>query len=157
MGLRVLMADGTPVTMRAAVTRNLLRPADLMPGTYFVGLVTMFLNPKSQRIGDMAANTIVVVARRPEPMFTPTPHHASFHELESRVGELRGMTLDDYAALRRLCDRFYQLPTPVANKMLRDVWRPIENRIDVPIISGAHPISVMEAVVMRYGRTHGLL
>ncbi|HWA82758.1 MAG TPA: RDD family protein, partial [Fimbriimonadaceae bacterium] len=56
MTLRVRMADGTAITPLAAIGRNLLRPADLMPGTYFVGLLAMFTTPRSQRLGDLISN-----------------------------------------------------------------------------------------------------
>src|ERR1041384_6738025 len=55
LGIRVRMADGTPITFAAALGRNLVRVADLLPGSYFVGLIAMFTTPKSQRIGDVLA------------------------------------------------------------------------------------------------------
>ena len=42
------------------VTRNLLRFVDSLPLFYFLGGVVCWLNPKCQRLGDLAANTIVV-------------------------------------------------------------------------------------------------
>jgi len=65
--LRVRMADGTAVTPLAAIGRNLLRPADLLPLTYFVGLLSMFTTPKSQRLGDLVSNTVVVYEKRALP------------------------------------------------------------------------------------------
>lgn len=155
-GIRVRMADGTPITLRAAFTRNLLRPADLFPATYFVGLITMFLNPRGQRLGDMAAHTIVAADRNPEPIFAPTPHIVGYHALEEHVGDLRAMTPDDYVVLKQLTDRFPYLSAQVQSAMIRDVWRPIEGRLRLPELSSVHPLYVMEAVVMRYGRIHGL-
>jgi uncharacterized RDD family membrane protein YckC len=157
MGLRVRSADGTPITFAGAVGRNLLRVADLMPGSYFVGVIAMFTTPKSQRIGDLFANTIVLLERMPVPVFRPAPHVQSTHALEERVGDLRGMTQEEYWALRRLCDRFPELPKSVQGRLLRDVWQPIAYRLRVPELPNVHPLYLAEAVVMRYGRTHGLL
>jgi hypothetical protein len=42
------------------VVRNLLRFVDQLPVFYFVGGVTCWLNSKCQRLGDLAANTIVI-------------------------------------------------------------------------------------------------
>ena len=60
VGLRVIRVDGTPVTASEVVIRNLVRVIDFMPTAYGVGVVTMFINPKSRRVGDLAAGTIVV-------------------------------------------------------------------------------------------------
>lgn len=155
--LRVRMADGTAVTPLAAIGRNLLRPADVFPGTYFVGLLSMFTTPKSQRVGDLVSNTVVVYEKRALPQFTPAPHTAGIHPLEGQVGELRGMTLDEYNALRRYCDRFPELSATAQSKLTDEVWLPIAARRGVAMAPNIHPIYLAEAVVMKYGRGHGLL
>ena len=48
------------VVLTEIVTRNLLRFVDALPVFYFVGGITCWLNPKCQRLGDIAANTIVI-------------------------------------------------------------------------------------------------
>lgn len=156
-GVRVRMADGTPITFAAAVGRNLLRPADMLPMTYFVGIVAMLTNNRSQRIGDMVSGTVVVHEKRPIARFSPAPHTAGIHPFEWVVGELRGMTIDEYNALRRLCDRFPELPTRIQEKMIAEVWRPIATRRNVPSVPNVHPLYLAEATVMKYGREHGLL
>jgi uncharacterized RDD family membrane protein YckC len=60
VGLRVIRLDGTPVTAAEVVIRNLVRLIDLLPTAYGVGVVTMFVNDKSRRLGDLAAGTVVV-------------------------------------------------------------------------------------------------
>lgn len=157
MNIRVRMADGTPITFAAATGRNLLRVADFLPGSYFVGLITMFTNPKAQRLGDLFAGTVVLHERPLEAKFRPAPHQEATHALEGSVGELRGMTPEDYWALRRLCDRFPELPAHIQRQMVQEVWQPIAKRLAVPSIPNVHPIYLAEAVVMRYGRFHGLL
>ena len=157
MSLKVRMSDGTAVTPLAAIGRNLLRPADIMPGTYFVGLLAMFTTPKSQRIGDLVANTVVVYEKRAQQYFTPAPHTAGIHRLESEVGDLRGMTLDEYNAIRRYCDRFPYLTSAAQQKLTAEVWLPIAERRGVPRAPNIHPIFLAEAAVMKYGREHGLL
>jgi len=60
VGLRVIRLDGMPVTAAEVVIRNLVRLIDLLPTAYGVGVVTMFVNEKSRRLGDLAAGTVVV-------------------------------------------------------------------------------------------------
>lgn len=64
MGLRVVNDNLTPVGWGPSVTRNLLRTADFFPLLYLGGLVTCVLSPRFQRLGDMAAGTLVVHHRK---------------------------------------------------------------------------------------------
>ena len=63
-GVRVLAENGRPIGWRAAALRNLLRAADALPTGYLVGLVSMSASSRFQRLGDLAAGTIVVVPER---------------------------------------------------------------------------------------------
>lgn len=155
--LRVRMVDGSPVTFAAALYRNLLRPADMLPIAYLVGFVAMFTNEKSQRIGDLAAGTVVVHEPRAIPRFSPAPHRFGEHPLEYLIPDLRGMTTEEYFALKRLCDRFPELGGSVQSKTLEDVWEPFARRHGVPPIANVHPVYLMEAIVMKYGRQKSLL
>ncbi|MBX3118461.1 MAG: RDD family protein [Fimbriimonadaceae bacterium] len=156
-GIRVRMVDGTAVRFGSAVGRNLMRAADFLPFGYFAGVIAMFTNPRSQRIGDLISGTIVVYERTAPVRFTVAPHAVATHPLENSVGELKGMTMEEYLALRRFCDRFPELSTNIQNKMIEEVWKPIARTRGIPELANVHPIYVAEAAVMRYGRTHGLL
>jgi uncharacterized RDD family membrane protein YckC len=59
-GLRVISVDGRPINISQAIVRNLLRTADLFP-TGIVGMVSMTVTQRFQRLGDLAAGTMVVV------------------------------------------------------------------------------------------------
>lgn len=65
MGLLVLNDDGTPVRWPASLTRNLLRAVDFLPFMYFTGFCAMVANRDFKRLGDFAANTLVVYRDRP--------------------------------------------------------------------------------------------
>ncbi len=60
--LRVMSVDGRPATVGQVLIRNLLRLVDALPGVYAVGAVCMLLNRRAQRLGDLAAGTLVVHA-----------------------------------------------------------------------------------------------
>jgi uncharacterized RDD family membrane protein YckC len=49
--------------MEASVVRNLLRLVDNPPGIYLVGLVATWLTDRDQRLGDLAADTVVARAQ----------------------------------------------------------------------------------------------
>ena len=58
--LRVVDAEGMRLQFDQIVTRNLLRAIDLLPAFYFIGGLSCWFSAKCQRLGDIAANTIVV-------------------------------------------------------------------------------------------------
>ncbi len=75
--LRVIREDGRPITFWEALARNLLRIFDAVPGfvvpVYSVGLITIFVSRRDQRIGDIFAGTVVVRERLDEaPTFAET-------------------------------------------------------------------------------------
>lgn len=59
-GLCVIQDNGQSVTFLSAVMRNLLRLIDMLPFSYFTGMLFIFFHPKHKRIGDLAAGTMVV-------------------------------------------------------------------------------------------------
>lgn len=65
VGLRVIRADGTPITLSESLIRNLARLVDFLPAAYGIGVVTMFIDRQSRRLGDLAAGTLVVQDRAP--------------------------------------------------------------------------------------------
>jgi uncharacterized RDD family membrane protein YckC len=65
VGLRVIRGDGTPITISESLIRNLARLVDFLPAAYGVGIVTMFIDKQSRRLGDLAAGTLVVQDRGP--------------------------------------------------------------------------------------------
>ena len=62
-GLRVVRDGGLPINISSSLIRNILRIADLMPGAYGVGLVTVFFNKTNKRLGDISAGTMVIKDR----------------------------------------------------------------------------------------------
>lgn len=157
MNIRVLMADGTPLSWRGSFLRNILRIADLLPFFYGVGFVTMFLNEKSQRLGDLIAGTVVVKVNDVPQGFALAPYKVGIHPLEYSVGDLVGMTLPEYHAIKRLCDRFPNLPYSEQNKSIASIWEPFREKHAIAPLANVHPIYQMEAVVMKFGRLKNLV
>ncbi len=78
MGLRVVTIDGQPIRAWQAMLRNILRCVDALPMApllfaasgpevplFLVGLAAASLNNRFQRMGDLAAGTMVVVEKGP--------------------------------------------------------------------------------------------
>ena len=63
LGISVINDDLTPVTLGPSLVRNLLRVVDFLPLFYLTGLATMLMNRRFQRLGDLAAGTLVISVR----------------------------------------------------------------------------------------------
>ena len=66
--LRVVDAQGLHLHFSQIVVRNLLRAVDSLPGLYLFGGIVALINTRGQRLGDIAANTIVI---RNPPSYEP--------------------------------------------------------------------------------------
>jgi uncharacterized RDD family membrane protein YckC len=61
MSIRVVdVATGARIDFARALIRNILRIVDFLPFLYIVGAIIIVATPGHQRLGDLAANTIVV-------------------------------------------------------------------------------------------------
>jgi uncharacterized RDD family membrane protein YckC len=64
LGLRVIYHSAnntyTTLTIQAAIIRNLVRFVDALPSAYLVGWIVALISPRRQRLGDLAAHTLVV-------------------------------------------------------------------------------------------------
>lgn len=75
LGLRVVQATGSPITFGQAVVRNFLRFIDGMPlFTYVFGVTSCLASKRFQRLGDLAAGTVVIYDRiSAQPVTTAPP------------------------------------------------------------------------------------
>lgn len=61
LGIKVIREDSGEVPgLKVAAIRTILRLIDMLPFAYLVGFITVLISTKNQRLGDMAANTLVV-------------------------------------------------------------------------------------------------
>ena len=64
MSLKVLHGDGSPVGFQASCIRNFLLVADFLPLFYGFGMLSSLLDRRFRRLGDMAADTVVVYDKK---------------------------------------------------------------------------------------------
>lgn len=60
LNIYVAHLDASPISPAASVVRNLLRVVDFLPLFYGFGLASTLLTKRFQRLGDLAANTVVL-------------------------------------------------------------------------------------------------
>jgi uncharacterized RDD family membrane protein YckC len=63
LGIKVVRTDRSAIGVGPALIRNVLRVIDALPAFYIVGLISVLATgQRRQRVGDLAADTIVVRA-----------------------------------------------------------------------------------------------
>ena len=60
VGIRVVKRGGLPLTPVDILIRNIVRLVDLLPSSYLIGVFSFFLSKNQQRLGDLAADTVVI-------------------------------------------------------------------------------------------------
>jgi uncharacterized RDD family membrane protein YckC len=71
MKLRVIQQSGRALGLFESMSRNLIRFIDMLPVFYFIGAICVFVNRRQQRLGDMAAGTLVVHSTPVDTPFIP--------------------------------------------------------------------------------------
>ena len=74
LGLRDVQSNGSPITFGQSVIRNFLRFIDGFPlVTYAVGLGSCLASKRFQRLGDLAAGTVVIYTKQTPPTVISAP------------------------------------------------------------------------------------
>ncbi len=151
--LRVVGVGGEPITFSQAGIRNLVRFVDFLPGWYAAGLVCLFINGRGQRLGDLAAATVVVRERRrvrlqdlPVPEAQPGPRPAA-----PPPGGTWGPLVEDQAAKRFLALYISRRPAldPATRARLAGYVQPLLKR-HVPEVLAVHgPSAALDALAFR--------
>ena len=106
-GLRVVTAGGAPVRFMTSAIRNVLRLIDILPGTYFVGIVAIVATKRNQRLGVLAAGTLVVRERTATLKAAPawTTAYRPVDDADVEGWDATALTGDEVATVRRFLER----------------------------------------------------
>ena len=82
--MRVVRSGGEPVGFLTSAIRNILRVVDFLPFAYVIGATSILATRKNQRLGDLAAGTLVVRDRAAKAV--PHSEAASRTRRDRRLG-----------------------------------------------------------------------
>jgi uncharacterized RDD family membrane protein YckC len=117
MGIQVVRTNGEPLDFPSIAVRNLVRSVDDFPGVPLLGFLIAVTNQKAQRLGDLAASTIVVRVRRGE--LTP-PEMARLSERTASIpvaGMAKTLTEAELGVLRKFLNERELLPQALVGKL----------------------------------------
>lgn len=128
LGIRVIKVDGTPLGFGAVSIRTLLRIVDFLPTAYAVGMISLLTSSRNQRIGDLAAGTVVVRDRHQHqgPLVTPLDVSALPRWDASAVTE------EELALVRRFVERRNSLAAEPRLQLAASLAGPLRVRVLAP-------------------------
>ena len=150
--IRVIRADGRPVTFPVAMVRNLLRIVDLLPSAYAIGAISILVTRRAQRIGDLAAGTIVVYeARAATPQVWAAPGGEEADRIAGTV-DAGGLSSEDYQVVRAFLLRRDSLEPPARAALAARLAGTFRDRVAGPPDASAEVF--LEAVAAAYRERH---
>jgi uncharacterized RDD family membrane protein YckC len=103
--IRVIQRSGRSIGLVESMARNLVRYVDQLPFFYAVGVITMFVTRQHQRLGDLAAGTLVVRDREPDTLPAMSIANLSSTDLEVLEGFFARRLDMSLATRRALAER----------------------------------------------------
>ncbi len=156
--VRVIRQDGMPITLTESIIRNLIRLIDFLPLAYGLGVVTMFIDGKSRRLGDLAAGTLVVREQEDVTLSSlakqTRPAASSLSNVEeSEPRELRWpvhlLTEEDIRLAESFLERRASLAT--TSGLSRQIMDRLTARMEVPAIYGSREqLRAIQEIVNEY-------
>jgi uncharacterized RDD family membrane protein YckC len=145
-GIRVVGTGGEPVAFLGSAIRNILRLVDFLPVMYLTGAITIISSSKDQRLGDLAAGTVVVRDKFPgiaraavAPLTVPADAVVRW--------DVSGIDAQDLATIRQFLDRRLTLAWHVRTYF----GAALAARV-APMVAGAppntHPEYLLEGIVV---------
>ncbi len=128
--LRVVRADGQPINLAISLVRNLIRIVDFLPFGYGVGAITMLISRKSQRLGDLAAGTVVVRDRKR----AGAPLAMQMEMGNAMEVEVSALSHHDYVVAREFLHRRETLTPEARHALAHTIAEALR-----PRVGGLHP------------------
>ncbi|MBV8693063.1 MAG: RDD family protein [Actinobacteria bacterium] len=152
-GLRVVRRGGGPVGFRTSAVRNLLRLVDLLPGMYFVGIISVLATKQNQRLGDLAAGTLVL--REIKATVPIAPVAVATPELQDEVAtwDVSGVTADELATVRRFLERRPGLAPAARTQLAEELTRRLYPKVVGPPPEVAAEHFLEQLVAAKAGRS----
>lgn len=158
VGLRVVTVEGAPVRFRHAAIRSALGLVDFLMGAGTLAILSALATRQSQRLGDLAAGTIVIRERQvrsdSQPVaFSPPPGWEAY-TASLDVSRLRG---DAYVLVRSFLLRVHELDPEARRERAGSLATRVAAVLDVPWHPGTDPETFLVAVAAGHQARHAEL
>lgn len=159
--IRVIQRSGRAIGLFESMARNFIRFVDQLPGFYAVGVIAIFATRQHQRLGDLAAGTLVVRERLEDaPLWGETgartftaaafaPHYsASQQHMEPAFSavDIAKLAPADLEVMEGFFARRLDLSLETRAALAQRIASAIQAKSGIPIPDGLSVESFLEAV-----------
>jgi uncharacterized RDD family membrane protein YckC len=144
-GIRVIREGGAALDFRSACIRNVLKIADWLPAFFLLGGIMVLLTPRRQRLGDLAAGTIVIRERitgAPVEVALEIERFAT-NEFNFTPDQLAACSPADRTILRSFFQRYQEMESDPRDELAFRLSRIFQEKTAYPLVS---PLRTMERV-----------
>lgn len=153
--LRVVKYGGTPIDLSCAAIRGLIRVVDMT----IVGLVAVLVTSRSQRLGDLAAGTLVVKERAgwTGDLAQPTISAVSVNYPESNlVKNIELLTPEQFVVAKRFAERSAELSPDSREQVATRIAVPLMLHLGIEDRPGIVYSNLVHAIYDRCVRDRGM-
>ncbi|SUO96447.1 RDD family protein [Suttonella ornithocola] len=114
--IQAVNADLTPLSIRSAMWRNVLRYIDFLPGCFGVGAICILFFPQTRRLGDLMADTLVIIRQKNPPSPKPLIYDAQTTPPPWKIDYQGQLALSEFArfAPHTSLERLAEMTEPFA-------------------------------------------
>ena len=128
-GLRVVGTEGQPVRFLSSAVRNAVRLVDGLPVLYIPGMISILVTSRNQRLGDLAAGTVVIRERmggRAKPAAAVVLPDL---DEQAAVWDVSGVTAEETATVRHFLERREDLTPEARARLAGDLAQRLRPRV----------------------------
>jgi hypothetical protein len=158
--IRVIQRSGRSIGLLESMARNLVRYVDQIPFFYAVGVITMFATRQHQRLGDLAAGTLVVRDREPDSplwgesgsrtftaqIFARTPIPEPHTALTLPAGGISKLSSADLEVLEGFFSRRLDMAMPTRKALSLRIAMAIQAKTGLDVPPGVSVETFLEAI-----------
>jgi uncharacterized RDD family membrane protein YckC len=131
-GLRVVRTGGRPITFVPSCVRNVMRVVDILPAFYAIGMLSIFVTPRNQRLGDLAAGTLIVRERPGGLRARSAPEAVAMARGSEDGWDVSAVSAHDVGTVRQFLDRRSGLESGARAELAGELDRRLR-----PLVAGA--------------------
>ena len=131
-GVRVVRTGGQPVTFIPSCVRNVMRLVDILPAFYAIGMLSIFVTARNQRLGDLAAGTLVVRDRPGGMRASRTSGELALARARGDGWDVSAVSAQDIGTVRQFLTRRGDLAGGAREELAGELERRLR-----PLVAGA--------------------
>jgi uncharacterized RDD family membrane protein YckC len=150
--LRVMKDDGRPIGVYGAITRNLIRLVDQLPGVYAVGIISMLVSRQHKRLGDYVAGSVVVHEKN---LAGAKPYAEAGSQAPAPAVDTRQVSLEEFQLIETFLNRRHSLEPSLRRSLAEQILTRLSPKLGLGAVAWPESERLLEALYQRI-RASGL-